>query len=161
MSESSPASAGKKALDYAEKTLGVHSAYQSAIAARDRLDTILTDLSAARDRKRDIELRLTDAEMEVANDEWAKHPDMAVTRMEKHLKTALSNNDTVREFREQHARAVGDIDGLECDKLISETDIKIAVARLQELGGYFHYLAVIKQQAAKPEKPIESKGLWE
>lgn len=161
MSDSSAPSDGRKALDYAEKELGVHVVYQTAVEARQKLDAILTDLSNARDRKRDTEARLMDAELEVANNEWAKHPDMAVTRMEKHLKTALAQDDTVRELREQVARAASDIDGLEMDKLMSETDIRIAVARLQELGGYFHYLAVIKQQAAKPVKQTESKGPWD
>lgn len=160
MSEPKPVSAGKKALDYAEDKLGVHSVYETAQKARNDLDTILTSLSEARDTKREVELRLSDAEMEVANDEWAKHSDMAVTRMEKHLKVALTNNDAVRELREQHVKAVNDIDGLEYDKLMAETDIRIAVARLQELGGYLQYLAVIKLQAAKPEKQTESKGIW-
>jgi hypothetical protein len=39
----------------------------------------------------------------------------------------------------------GDVEGLEFDKAIHEADIKIAVARMQELGGYFAYLAAVKE----------------
>lgn len=150
-------SSGAKALTYAEENLGVHTVHQEAKDARDRLDGILTELSDARDKRRQVEFLLGDAEMEVASEEWSKHPDMAVTRMEKHLKIAIQGNDACRELREQIAKLQGDIDGLEADAKMAETDVKIAVARLTELGGYLQYLAAIKlTQPVKQTKPVTS-----
>lgn len=148
-------SSGAKALAYAETELGVHRVHSEAEQYRDQLDKILTDLSELYDRRRDLEFRLQDAEMEVANDEWSKHgADMAVTRLEKHIKQAINNNDTCRELREQLVKVRNDVDGLEADKTMAETNIKIAVARMVELGGYFQYLAAIKQtHAVKPINP--------
>lgn len=140
---SSP-SPGAKALAYAEDKLGVNSIYETALTKRNELDDILSELSELRDKKRALALSLEDKEMAVAADEWGKHPDMAVTRMEKHVKVAFSNDGEIREMREALAKVSGDIEGREFDKEMLETDIKIAVARLHELGGYFQYLAAIK-----------------
>lgn len=136
---------GLKALRYAEEQIGVHKVYEDAKTARTALDGCLTDLGKARDQKRDLEFRLHDREMEVAADEYGKHPDMAQVRMDKHLKRALSQDDDWRELREQLSKVSGDIEGLEFDRSVFEADIRIAVSRLQELGGYFQYLAAIKQ----------------
>lgn len=136
---------GLKALKYAEEQIGVHKVYEDAKQARVALDGCLTDLGKARDQKRDLEFRLHDREMEVAADEYGKHPDMAQTRMDKHLKRALAQDDDWRELREQLSKVTGDIEGLEFDRSVFEADIRIAVSRLQELGGYFQYLAAIKQ----------------
>lgn len=156
------ASPGRKGLDYAENVLGVNRVYDEALEFRKELDSILTDLAAMRDKRRETESMLNDREQMVAADEWGKHPDMAVTRMEKHLKSALSNDDETRELREQLAKVVSDIEGLEFDRQIKETDIKIAVSRLQELGGYLNYLAAIKQAAAteKPAKQRDEGDPW-
>lgn len=144
-----------KALKYAEENLGVHKVYDDAHAGRLRLDDILTDLGKARDRKRDLEFRLHDTEMEIASAEYGKHPDMAQTRMDKHLKQALSKDDSWRELREQLSKITGDIEGLEYDRAVAEVDIKIAISRMSELGGYLVYLAEIKRAAntATPVKP--------
>lgn len=143
--------AGKDAIKYAEDTLGVHAAYNAAQTSRDSLDKILTDLGEARDQLRDREYRLADREMEVASDERGRHPEMSATAMEKHLKIALNNDDAVRELREQIARIRSDIEGCEYDREMAETDIRIQVARMNELAGYFQYLAVVKAVANRQE----------
>jgi chromosome segregation ATPase len=144
----------RKALEYAENVLGVHDVWRDALQARNELDEALTPLSEARDKRRELEFLLQDAEMEVASEEWGKHSDMAVTRMEKHLKIAIQNNDRCRELREQIAKVQGDIDGFESDVEVAKASVRIASARLTELGGYLQYLAAIKlTQPQKPEDP--------
>jgi len=146
-----------KALSYAEDTLGVHSVYDDAVAFRDKLDKILTDLSEARDSRRDIEMKITDREMEITSDQRSKHPDMPVTRWDKHIKESFRDDDEMRALREQNFKVVGDIEGLEFDKQMCETDIKIGIARMTELGGYLQYLAAVKLGSviSQPEKPVK------
>lgn len=139
------------AIKYAEGALGVHRVYEKAVESRETLDETLTDLGKARDLLRDHEFRLSDREMEVASDERGRHPEMSATAMEKHLKIALNNDDAVRELREQVARIRSDIEGLDYDREIAETDIRIQVARMNELAGYFQYLAVVKDVAHRKE----------
>lgn len=151
---------GQKAIEYAEIQLGVSKVYTESLQKRNELDEILNELSELRDRKRDIDARLLDAEMLVAADEWSKHPDMSAARMDKHVKVAYSNSDEIRGYREELVKLVGDIEGREFDLKVCETDLRIAVARMTELGGYFQYLAAVKQaqtqQQAKPVKPAET-----
>lgn len=145
-----------KALAYAEDTLGVHRVYDDAAGFRIKLDEILTELSAARDKKRDLEFRLSDQEQLIAADEWGKHPDMAQTRMDKHLKSAFWKSDDWRTLREQLSSVTGEVEGLEYDKSIMETDIKIAVARMTELGGYLQFLAAVKIASVYAEETKET-----
>lgn len=133
-----------KALDYAEKNLGVHQVFIDAQAARDKLDDIYTELSNLQDSKRDLQDRIIDVEMLVASEERGKHPDMSQTSMDKHLKVALNANGDYKTLRDQLRKVVGDIEGLEYDVRMVEHDIKIAVSRMNQLGGYFNYLAAVK-----------------
>lgn len=134
-----------KALEYAEKTLGVHKVYEEALSNRDKLDTLLTDLAEAKDRRRDIDLKVADREMEVTIEQRSKHPDMAVTRWDKHIRESFRDDDDLRALREQTFATQGDIEGLEFDRQVIEINIKIALARMNELGGYFYYLAEVKR----------------
>jgi len=143
MTDTAPSPA-LKALTYAEEQLGVHTVYNEVLAKRNDLDEVLSEISELRDKKRSLQMSLEDKEMAVAADEWGKHPDMAVSRMEKHVKVAFSNDGEIRGMREELAKVSGDIEGREFDRDMLETDIKIAVARLHELGGYLQYLAAIK-----------------
>jgi hypothetical protein len=145
---------------YAEDNLGVHTVYNEVVTRRNELDEVLSLLSETRDKKRALALSLEDKEMAVAADEWAKHPDMAVTRMEKHIKVAFSNDGEIREMREGLAKLSGEIEGLEFDRDMCETDIRIACARLQELGGYLQYLAVIKTEAGKASEANTNGDPW-
>jgi hypothetical protein len=137
-------SPGKKAIDYAEEELGVHRVHETALTARANLDRILTSLSEARDARRDLESRIQDREMEVSSDERGKHPEMSDAAMGRHLKVVYNQDDNLRELREQLNKVIGDIEGFDYDRAIEESDIKIAVGRMNELGGYFAYLAAIK-----------------
>lgn len=137
--------AGRKALTYAENELGVHAVYQEAQNFRAALDDTLTELGAARDKKRAVEVMLQDAELHVISEERSANPEMSQAQMDKHIKVVLSKNASIRALREQILEIVGDVEGLEFDRTMSETDIKIAVARLHELGGYFEYLAAVKR----------------
>jgi len=137
-------SSGAKAIDYAEKTLGVHDCFEKALAARNALDATLTSLSEARDNKRDLEDSLVTAELDVIAEERGKHPDMSQAQMDKHVKVALAANAEVSKLRALLREAVGNIDGLEMDETIAKQDISIYSARMIQLNGYFIYLTQAK-----------------
>lgn len=138
-------STGGKALRYAEETLGVHEIFTECVDARNRLDKVLTDLADLRDKRREAEEALRDREIEVAEEEWANHPEFSATKMDGHLKTIRHTDTFCRAARSKISDIASSIEGLDFDKLMLETDIKIAVARMIELGGYFNYLAAVKQ----------------
>lgn len=146
-----------KALSYAEDTLGVHTVFEETVTEKEQLDKLLTDLATKRDSRRDIELKMTDREMEVTIEERSNHPDMAVTRWDKHIKERFRDDDDLRALREQKFAVDSEIEGLEFDRQVTETTIKIGIARMTELGGYLNYLAAVKQASniEKPEKPAK------
>jgi hypothetical protein len=137
-----------KALHYAEQELGVHTVYAEAIQARDELEKALDGLIGARLKKRAYESQLADREMELIAEARGKHPDMPVTRMDAHMKEVKHTDSKCRDLRDEISGCSSAIDAYETTKSIAEANIKIAAARLQELGGYFEYLAAIKQQQA-------------
>lgn len=142
-------SSGLRAVEYAEQELKVHEVYNGAMKRRNDLEAILSQLAELRDKLRFEEVQLADAETQVAIEERGKHPDMSISGMERHLKIKLRESDEVRERKETLAKLRSEIDRYEFDKQIAETDIKIATARMIELGGYIQYLAVIKERSPK------------
>ncbi len=141
------ASAALKALNYAERDLGVHLVYEDAVKNRNLLDGLMTEISERRDTKRGLEASMTDREFEIIGDERSKHADLSVAAMDKHLKQAFHADPTLQRLRTEHLAVVNDLDGMELDRSVLEADIRIAVARMTELGGYLQYLAVIKTQS--------------
>ncbi len=145
------ASAARKALDYAENQLGVHLVYEDALKVHGQLDALMTDLGEARDTKRELESKIQDREFEIMSDERSKHPEMSATAMDKHLKLAYHGDPTLQQLHTEHRAVVNNVDGMELDRSAYEADIRIAVARMTELGGYLQYLAVIKTQSTSTD----------
>lgn len=164
MTETRKASPGKKAIEYAESFLNVNEVFIVAQSKREELDTCLTNLSDSRDKKRAIEDLLTDCEMNIIADERGKHPDMSEAAMTRHLKLVYYKNDTHAELRRRIASAASELDGYEMDKIMLETDIKILIARMNELGGYLQYLATIKQAEIQRKEqnhaPAVNSSIW-
>lgn len=133
------------AVAYAEDTLGVHEILEGVIAAREKLDKeILTKWANARDAKRKAESDLEDREMEIVSAERGKHPEMSEAAFSRHLKEVLFKDDVWRRIRDHIRSLADDIDGTEVDRKLCERDIEIGCARMNELGGYFMYLAAAK-----------------
>lgn len=141
-------------VQYAEDTLGVHTILEGTMKAHDELDKIVTVLANAKDDRRKAEQDLSDFEMEVAIEERGKHADMSATAMQAHLKQHLYTMPKWRELRDKVRELTNDIDGAELDRKIQERAIEIGNARMNELGGYLHYLAACKQ--ASLVKPSEA-----
>lgn len=151
----------KKALDYVE-SLGLNSVYNEAVSARNVLDAQHKRLLELRSEKRRLENFRADREMEVTEEERIKNPEMSMTAFEKHLKVAFSNDGDIRETRDELSTLAGEIDYVEYEIECIHQDIKIAVARLHELGGYFQFMAVIKQasESRKSRETSQDGNPW-
>jgi hypothetical protein len=136
---------GHPGLDYAQRNLEVNKVYAEAQEAREELVRDQAKLAQGREIKRDLEFRLRDREMEITSDERGKHPEMSQAAMDRHLKTAFHADDSYRELKEQLDRAGLAVWQVEQDIDLDHADIRIATARLTELGGYLNYLAALKQ----------------
>jgi len=142
----------RKALNYAE-SLGLNEVYEAANRAHDRLAAAQRDATTARQNKRLIEERMQEREMDLIIDESAKHPGMSVAAMERHLKVVIHTDEQMRDMKVEARAQASELDLAESTVRSSEAEVRIAVARMTELGGYFTYLAAVK--SAKKAREAE------
>lgn len=148
---------GDKSIDYAEKTLGVHSLYADTQGSQDLLTKILHQLVHLRTKRREAEEALSDHEAQFLSDERGKHPSMSATAMKDHIKVELQKDKTASDLRRILLDLNNKIDRCEYDRVLAEHDVKVGVARMYELGGYFQYLAAVKQSRTPhtPSTPVQ------
>jgi hypothetical protein len=134
-----------RALKYAEETLQVHDVFDAALQARSALSEVAQKVSDLKSKRRSIEAEIHDREMDLTIEEAEKHS-MSVSAMERHLKIVFHKDETLRNLRASLDATIAEYSTAEVAVQLCEVDVKIAVARLAELGGYLNYLAAIKQQ---------------
>jgi hypothetical protein len=64
--------------------------------------------------------------------------------MDQHMKVAKQVDPRCRELRKEIFDATSRIEAQETSRVGYEADLKIAVSRLNELGGYLTFLAALK-----------------
>lgn len=133
----------KEQREAAEQLFGVHEVYKDALSARQGLESALQELGANRKDKRTLELAIADRETEVTQETWSKNSDAPVTKLEKIVKVEVQSDGLLRDFRKKLAEIISDIESLEHHKEMHETDIKIACARMNELGGHLNMIAAL------------------
>lgn len=136
-----------KALKYAEDTLGVHECFETANSQLDVLDSVLSDLDKAQDRKRQLEDEYADREIELISEMRGVHPSMSDTRFKSEFKGWEREDDKLRGLRVELNKVRSEIQGIEIDAEMARLRIRVNASRMEELGGYLHYLAVVKQGA--------------
>jgi len=135
---------GHPALDYAEHILGLHTVYNEAENLGAQLDTRLTELDQAQDAKRDLELRITDREMEIFFNERSQHTDKSATALDQHVKLERHRDPELTTLRMKLNGAKSDVSGLEYDVDSIKHRLRTAQARMEQMGGFFNYLAAVK-----------------
>lgn len=150
-----------KALAYVEG-LGLNSVYEGVLATRQELDRKQLELHGIRAERRRLEALRQDLEMEVAERVRSSDPSMSAASFDRQLKIELSNSAEVRETKDMLIELANNHDLLEWEVSILETDVKIAVARLHELGGYFQFMAVLKStsEAKRSQETPRDGNPW-
>lgn len=132
------------ALEYAENNLGVHKVQTEADALLESLDNSITALDAAQDVRRKADDQISNREMDLLIEERGKHPDHSEAAFGRHLKEVYYKDVTLKELRSKRTTAQMEVSGLELDIEVIKYRLKVKVARMNELCGYFNYLAVVK-----------------
>lgn len=145
----SPASAGHPALDYAERVLGVHKVYEEAEALLIELDTVMNAFDAAVDARRTLDERIEDHQMDVMILLRGQlGGEISQAAFDKRLKETYYKDEALKRLRMERNAKAGEASGLELDIEHVKYRLKVKVGRMEELGGYFHFLAVTKQAEA-------------
>lgn len=138
------------ALQYAEQTLGVHAVYNEANSLAEKLDKFTTDLDTALDKRRVIEEAILDREADLLIEERVYNPSQSATWMDQHMRVQKRKDKLLVSLRQTKNELTSEISGLELDIDVLKSKLKIKVARLEELNGYFQYLAAVKLSTIKP-----------
>lgn len=145
-----------KGLEYAELKLGVHTVYDEANAALADLDAVVTDLDKAQDERRYLAEDIAQWEADLTRQERAANADMSATAFEQHLKLAKQNDPDLKRLRQQMIGLHSRVSGMEYDMEMLKLKVRVRVARMNELGGYFAYLVQLK--AETPTTPTTQEN---
>ena len=137
-------------VEYAEQVLGANSVYEDALKAHADMDMLVTDLDALKDRRRELDSQVDDREVELLIETRNTHADWSKTAVNDAMKEYKNQDPRLRELRAILLGINSQIAGLEADTKVQEFLVNVKVARMQELGGYFAFLAACKnaQQTA-------------
>lgn len=144
-----------KALKYAEEVLGVHKDYEIACGQLESLDETLSDLDKAQDRRRQLEEDYADREVELVNEMRGVHPQMSDTRFKSEFKGWERVDTKLRELRIELNKVRSELQGIEIDAEMTRARIRVSCSRMEQLGGYLHYLAAVKTAAWKGSVAVE------
>ena len=134
-----------KALSYAEDQLGVHAVWEKAQSQLLELNGLYTDLDKSQDERRELVEQIADREGELLSDERGRHADMSAAAFDQHFKGVKRTDTALQGYRSKLTEVQGSISGLEYDVDFLKHSLRLSEARLIELGGYFNYLASVKQ----------------
>lgn len=133
-----------RALEYAENYLGVNKVLEEADWLLNELNSQMDALDSKQDVRRDLDEKISDYEMDILIAERGKHPDHSEAAMSRHLKEIYHKDLKLRRLRQDRNATAGEASGLELDIEYTKYRLKVKVARMEELGGYFQYLAAVK-----------------
>lgn len=152
---------GRAALDYAESQLGVHAVYEHTQTHLESFDMERSRLDNLRKLKTEKEADYTFAEYEFISEARANDPDSSQTAFEKAVKRLVALNPRLRELRKELADLAYEIDMSETSVARYRMMTELGIARMNELGGYFQYLAAIKQaETASKATSVPVPGDW-
>lgn len=139
-----------RALDYAENQLGVHQVHQDAETAINELDVLMGKLDRAIDSRRVLDEQIEDQQMNLLIQERGKASEISQAAMDRRLKEVYHKDEVLRNLRATRATLTAEISGLELDIELMKYRLKVKVARMEELGGYFQFLAAVKNAEPPP-----------
>lgn len=153
------------ALEYAEDVLGVHQVYDDSQALLKELDEAMTALDAAIDARRTLDDKIEDHQMEVLIAlRGTLGGEISQAAFDKRLKETYNRDQTLRRLKQDRNAKAGEASGLELDIEHIKYRLKVAVGRMEELGGYFNFLAVTKyaelqaRYAEASTPPVQAAG---
>lgn len=141
------------ALEYAEKNLGVHKVHDEAEALLAELNDAMNALDSAVDERRSLDEAISNYEMDLLIEERGKHPDHSEAAFQRHLKEVIHKDQTMQSLKSKRNAKSGEASGLELDIEHLKYRLKVKNARMHELGGYFQYLAAVKN--AEPKRLVQ------
>lgn len=142
-----PISPEARALKFVE-SLGVHGTYNDAVEILATSAGSVETLLAHRAARRTLQEMHDDREHELMDEERPKHESHAA--FERAMKEIVHKDDGLRQMRTNIRKVTEDIERVEAELELGRHALRVAEARMIELGGLMTFLASVKVSASKP-----------
>lgn len=133
-----------RAMNYAEQNLGVHTVYSDARKLSEQLRLDNNAVTEWADQRRRINEALADREHVLVNQTRGKHPDDSVAAFDRRMKEVLQEDADMRRLRGEAMDAHMKHERAELQVRETEFQIRIATARMEELGGLLQFYGATK-----------------
>ena len=137
-------------LQYAESDLGVHKVHQDAEALAGLLDGVHENLAKVITERRELDDKIEDRQMEIMIVERGRASELSQAAMDRRLKEKYHTDKELIDLRKKRSVASSKASTLELEADTLKYRLKAKVARMEELAGYFQYLAALKTEARAP-----------
>lgn len=149
--------ASAQAVAYARDTLRFEQIWQDTQEQLDELMTVQQKLLQARSDRRLTDERITDREMEVVALQRAANEGMSATAFKEFVKGPLHADRDLIVLRAKRDNDSTALEWAEDQVRLLEARVRAGSARMNELGGYFNYLAAIRSTPTPPATPTPPK----
>lgn len=133
-----------KALAYAEDQLGVHRTWINCESITVALADLYGQQAGFEAETRKLDYEIQDRKARLLSEAYNASPDMSAAAFERYMKVAYAEDDHLAALEQSRLEAMSRRDVIGGQIRANEANHKGHVARLNELGGYLHYLAETK-----------------
>lgn len=133
-----------RAVNYAED-LGLNSTHENAKAAAEALGVLYHQRAQHEKSIREIKGLIAHHENRVVEKVRADNPDLGPTAFERLVKQAQASDDILVALGQDLRDRQADAGEAEAEIRANEVSLKVDTARMNQLGGYFSYLAASKE----------------
>lgn len=149
-----------RALAYAEDKLGVHRVWTNAEQLVVQLQEAYRVQAGFEAEARDLAFQIERRKQVILIDESKAGAAMTVAALERHIKLAQAGDEELTKLQELHNTNAGHRDRVSADIRGAENNLKAHNARMNELGGYFEYLASAKHAQIAVANAVNDGYPW-
>jgi hexokinase len=133
-----------KALAYAEEKLGVHKVWIDAEALALQLQDLYNTASGLETGSRNLQTEIDRRRADLLLEEASTTPELSPTAFERRMKFVYAGDEVLRKLTDSYNETMAHRDAVNAQIRGAEVNLKGHTARMNELGGYFKYLASAK-----------------
>lgn len=136
--------ARSKSLVYAEDELGVHKIWNDTCSLAAQISDLYALRASLDSRIRSINTMIERRKGDLLVKEASANPKMSAAAMERHMRLVYAQDEELHSLVNEYNDVSAHRDVVDAQIKSAETNHKGHIARLNELGGYFEYLASVK-----------------
>lgn len=146
-------------VQYAEQQLGVNETYDELQVAYKQYESQSDNLNKLKHNKRDREEDVLVSEQDIITKLRVEHSSMSQAQMDKLVKSTFFTDPAHKILRDAANAAAYAVEVVEAEVKLWDRKMNMLTARLNELGGYFNYLASLKNAETMRQGSYQLSGV--